>query len=176
MGKGISPTRFDPLGSEHLPLKTSCLHDSCESASPKMSQDEPTYSGVSRGRHTTSENLFRSPVNHTSRRRLSGFNVDYTPVHVYTRPLEPQARSGFSSRFLFGPDVLLQHARGFVPGLLPDLEFRHSVVEGGGSETGAKRVGAIAVEVADAGAPPVPFSRSTPPRPGSGRPFARFHP
>lgn len=43
-----------------------------------------------------------------------------------------------------------------MPGLLADLEFRNSVVEGDGSETGAKRVGAIA-EVADAGARQGPF-------------------
>ena len=41
--------------------------------------------------------------------------------------------------------------------LLTDLKFRNSVVEGGGSETSAKGVGAVAVEIADAGAPQCPF-------------------
>jgi hypothetical protein len=78
--------------------------------------------------------------------------VDYTFVHSRVQALKPKARSRLLARLLLGPDVLLQHARGFVAGLLPDLEFRHPVVEGGGGETGAQGVGAIAVEVADAGA------------------------
>ena len=83
--------------------------------------------------------------------------VDYTPVHSRAHPLKPKARSRFLARLLFGADVFLQHAGGFVPRLLPDLEFRHPVVECRGRETGAKRVGAIAVEVADPGAPQCPL-------------------
>src|SRR5216684_5829850 len=85
-------------------------------------------------------------------------NVDYTSVHIRVLPLKPKTGSCLLSCPLFGPDVLLQHARGFVSRLLPDLEFRHPIVEGGGSETGAKRVGAIAVEVADAGARQCPLN------------------
>ena len=44
-----------------------------------------------------------------------------------------------------------------MPGLLSDLKFRHPVVEGRGRETGAKRVGAIAAEIADAGPPQCPL-------------------
>jgi hypothetical protein len=78
-------------------------------------------------------------------------------VHMRVHPLKAKARGRFLARLPFGADVFLQHARGFMPGLLPDLEFWHAVVEGRGSETGAKRVGAIAVEVADPGAPQCPL-------------------
>ncbi len=82
--------------------------------------------------------------------------VYYTPAHVCVH-LKTKARSCFLSRLLFGADVLLQHARGFVTGLLPDLEFRHPIIECRGSEAGAQRVSAVAVEVADAGPPQCPF-------------------
>ena len=68
--------------------------------------------------------------------------MDYTLVHVRVHLLEPKARSRFLSRLLFGPDVFLQHARGFMSRLLPDLKFRHPGVECRSRETGAKRVGA----------------------------------
>jgi hypothetical protein len=79
-----------------------------------------------------------------------GYDRQFARALVH--PLMPKVRSGFLSRFSLCPDVFLRHARGFVPRLLPDLEFRNSVVECRSGETSAKRVGAIAVEVADAGA------------------------
>ena len=63
----------------------------------------------------------------------------------------------FLARLLLGPDVFFQHARGLVSGLLPDLEFRNPIIECRGGEAGAKGVGAIAAEVADAGAPQCPL-------------------
>ncbi len=60
-------------------------------------------------------------------------------THVYAGVFSKSEASGrLLPRLLFGPDVFLQHARGFVPRLLPDLEFRNAVVECGRRETGAK--------------------------------------
>jgi len=81
--------------------------------------------------------------------------LDRTEVYAPQR-LEPETEAA-SWRLLFEPDVFLQHPRGFVPGLLSDLEFRHPIIECRRSETGALRVGAIAVEAADAGAPQCPL-------------------
>lgn len=77
-------------------------------------------------------------------------------------------------RLLIGPDVFFPQTRGFVSRLLPDLEFRHRVVEGRGSESRSERVGAKALEIADAGAPQCPLQDPRHPGPGSGRLFARF--
>ena len=55
-------------------------------------------------------------------------------TYVYT-PLEPQPRSGFLARLLFGADVFLEHPGGLMPRLLPDLELRNAIVEGRRRET-----------------------------------------
>ena len=66
---------------------------------------------------------------------------------------ESQTPGRFLARLALRANVLLEHARGFVSGLLPDLELRNSVAEGSGGETAAEGVGAEAAEVADAGTP-----------------------
>lgn len=65
---------------------------------------------------------------------LYPFSVDYTLVYICVHWSKPQPRSRFLSRLLFGSDVFLRHARGFVPSLLPDLEFRKPIIKRRGSE------------------------------------------
>ena len=71
----------------------------------------------------------------------TAFIVDYTLVHVCVHPPKAKAPEATSCRaFCSDRMYFSEHERGFMPRLLPVLEFRHSVVEDHSSETGAKRV------------------------------------